>query len=98
MEMNENNVNGVRTSEIESVDDVKRHFGGLKANILSSLFELASNIKSEEAALDGRVRSQAGDNVVRDLDVAHRELVARDALQQAKTEYIRLELEEAEAL
>src|SRR5215210_4385369 len=97
-EMNVDNVSGAQGSEVESVDDVKRHFGSLKAATLSSLFELASNVKSEEAKLDGRVRSQAGDNVVRTLDHAHREVVARDALETAKTEYIRLELEEAEAL
>jgi hypothetical protein len=98
MEMNENNVNGVPVSEVRSVDDVKRHFGALKSNLMGTLFELASNIRSEEAQLDERVRSRAGDNVVRQLDLAARELKARDAIEKAKIEFISLELEEAEAL
>jgi|SRR5215217_6521381 len=97
-EMNANNVNGVQSSEIEDVDSLKRAYGSRKSAVLGSLFEMASGIQSEEAQLDGKVKARVGDNVVRQLDAATRELVARDAIEKAKVEFIELELEEAEAL
>jgi len=83
---------------ILTIEEIKTHYGEQMSRLLNEIAELAANIKSEEAALDGRVRAQAGDQVVRDLDIAHRELVARDEIEKRKIRYTELGLEMVAAI
>jgi len=68
------------------------------SRLLNEIAELASNIKSEEAEIDGRVKQRVGDRVVRDLDIAHRELIARDEIEKRKIRYVELGMEQTAAI
>jgi len=83
---------------IQTIDEIKRHYGEQMDRLLNEIAELSSGIKSEEAVIDGRVKAQVGDQVVRDLDAAHRELVARDEIEQRKIRYTELGLEMTAAI
>jgi len=76
---------------IQTIDEIKRHYGEQMDRLLNEIAELSSGIKSEEAVIDRRVKAQVGDQVVRDLDAAHRELVARDEIEQRKIRYTELQ-------
>jgi len=83
---------------IQTIDEIKLFYGGQMSRLLNEIAELASNIRSEEATIDGRVKAQVGDSVVRDLDVAHRELIARDEVEKRKIRYVELGLEMTAAI
>jgi hypothetical protein len=83
---------------IQTIEEIKVHYGEQMSRLLNEIAELSSGIKSEEAVIDGRLRAQAGDQVVRDLDAAHRELVARDEIEQRKIRYTELGLEMTAAI
>lgn len=83
---------------IQTIETIKLHYGEQMSRLLNEIAELASNIKSEEAAIDGRVKARVGDQVVRDLDTAHRELIARDEIERRKIRYVELGMEMTAAI
>ena len=94
MELNENNVNGGQLEGIESVDDVRRHFGGLKANILSSLFDLKTEVKDVDISMDASVRERLGRSTEDAVRQATVEQVVLERIRTARQRFIDLELEE----
>lgn len=82
----------------QSVDDVKRHFGALKSAVLTKLFDLPAEAAGVNVSMDASVKARLGYGVLDKVRNAQRQGFVSTRIEATKSEYIRLELEEAEVI
>src|SRR5215213_1131464 len=84
--------------QVEDVDTLRRHYGGLRAAILTELFSLPSEAQNVDIQMGGKVQERLGKAALDKVKVAHGELFARDKIEAAKVRFIENELEMAAAI